>query len=68
MVNLSGLQQIGELGVEKGLIKLLAESAKSTTEREIATILRNPEFFGRTTWYLDGVEVLVDRAAVIGGK
>jgi RHS repeat-associated protein len=65
VVNLSGLQQVEQLGVNAGLRVIVSESAKTVTEAEIATVLSNPSFFGRAQFFLNGAEVSVNRGVVL---
>jgi RHS repeat-associated protein len=65
MVNLSGFDQVRNLGIEEGLRAIVREPFKQTTEGEITSILMNQGFFGRARFFLNGDEVLLDRSAII---
>jgi RHS repeat-associated protein len=67
-VNLSGLEQVQNLGVRDGLRALVRQPYKSVTEAEISTIVHSERFFLKSRFYLDGREVtrLIDRTQILG--
>jgi len=57
--------RIEEVGVEQTLASYLRNPDRSVTEAEIANALTNSSFFKRTTFYLNGETITVDRAKVL---
>jgi hypothetical protein len=70
MVNLSGLYQIRDGGINGGLRAIIRKQGMTVTEAEIVNIIANPSFFNKAKFYLNGRDVTssVDRTSILEGE